>query len=457
VRESLAIAEYLSGLRYEDIPDKAVATCKRSLLDGLGAIIAATTLAPECQPFVSMALSAGGKEESTIVGFDARCPSFMAAFANGSFSHALDFEDTHDAALVHPNAASIPAAFAVGEALEGVGGKELVTALVAGSDITSRMGLALKRDPIEFGWYMPPILHSFGATAAAGKLLGLTPKQFLDAFSLTLCQSGCSAELTRSPGAVVRAVRDAFSAKTGVVSAFLAEAGVQGFEQPLEGHAGLFRLYGRDGYDLSPLTAGLGHTFEGANVSFKPWPCCRGTHPFLEATLDLARESEIRAEHIESVKLTLSSSPLQRVLCEPLEERRRPGTPIEAKFSIPFVVAAVLVHGEVRLRHFSRQSLEDKRVLRVGKMLAIEVDENLPDGGGVVEVRARGKVFKKATPEYAYGHPENPVSMADLMEKFDDCLSHSRKRISQEARAEVIEAILDLENQGDMGFITEYL
>lgn len=457
MKESLVIAEYLSGLRYEDIPANAVERSKRSLLDGLGVIIAATSLAPECQPFVSMALSAGGKEESTVVGFDARRPSFMAAFANGSMSHALDFEDTHDAALVHPNAACIPAALAVGEALGGVSGKELLTALVAGSDITSRLGLALKKDPIEFGWYMPPVLNAFGATAAAGKLLKLTPNQFLDAFSLTLCQATCSAELTHSPKTVVRAVRDAFSAKAGVVSALLAEMGVAGFEQPLEGQAGLFRLYARGECDLSALTTGLGRSFEGANVSYKPWPCCRGTHPFLEAALDLVRKSEVRAEDIDSIKLTLSASPLQRVLCEPLEERRRPGTPIEAKFSIPFVVATVLLHGQVRLRHFSIQALEDQQTLKMAQRVAVEVDEALPEGRGAVEVRARGKLFKKGNPVYAYGHPENPVSLMDLIEKFRDCLSHSRKRISEQAREAIIEAILDLENRADIRCVTEYL
>jgi len=139
MKESLLIAEYLSGLRYEDITDKAVEMSKRSLLDGLGVIIAATTLAQECRPFVSMALSAGGKEESTVIGFGLKRPSFMAAFANAAMSHALDFEDTYDEALVHPNAASIPAALAVGEALGGVRGKEFITALVAGSDVTSRL------------------------------------------------------------------------------------------------------------------------------------------------------------------------------------------------------------------------------------------------------------------------------------------------------------------------------
>lgn len=453
----MVVAEYLSGLRYEDIPENVVGMSKRSLLDGLGVIIAATSLARECHPFVSIALSAGGEEESTVIGFGAKRPSFMAAFANGSMSHALDFEDTHDEALVHPNAASIPAALAIGEALGDVTGKELITALVAGSDITSRLGLALKRDPIEFGWYMPPILNAFGATAAAGKLLKLAPDQFVDAFSLTLCQATCSAELTHSPKTVVRAVRDAFSAKAGVISALLASRGVAGFEQPMEGQAGLFRLYVRDEYDLSVLTTGLGQTFEGAKASFKPWPCCRGTHPFLEAAIKLLERSRVEGREMEKIVVKISSMPSQRALCEPLERKRRPKTSIDAKFSIPFVVATALVHGDVRLRHFSREALQEERTLKLAERVIIEVDKGLAGGSGVVELRARGKAFKEQTPQFAYGHPESPMGMEDVIKKFIDCAGYCRKRIAREAQEKIIETILDMENQNGVGGITKYL
>jgi len=319
------------------------------------------------------------------------------------------------------------------------------------------LGLALKRDPIEFGWYMPPILNAFGATAAAGKLLKLNAKQFLDAFSLALCQATCSAELTRNPKTVVRAVRDAFSAKTGVVSALLAEMGVRGFEHPFEGQAGLFRLYARDEYDPSLLTNGLGRTFEGANVSFKPWPCCRGTHPFLEAAIKFLEGGQVEGWEVEKIVVTISSSPSQRVLCEPLERKRRPKTTIDAKFSIPFVLATALVHGDVRLRHFSCEALEDKRVLSLADRVVIEVDKGLPAGKGILEFRSGGRIIKEQTPDFVYGHPMNPMSLEEVIKKFTDCAGYSKRRISREAQERIIERILDLEEQDDIGVITRYL
>src|SRR4030042_2899329 len=113
----------------------------------------------------------------------------MGAFANGSMSHALYFEDSHDTALVHPAAAAIPAALAIAERIGNVSGKEFITALTLGTDLVARLGLALNENPVEYGWYMPPILQAFGAATAASKLMKLDMEQIRNVFSFTLCQT----------------------------------------------------------------------------------------------------------------------------------------------------------------------------------------------------------------------------------------------------------------------------
>src|SRR5512139_132187 len=195
MNESLTLAKHIVDTDDDDIPRKVAAVTKRSLLDAIGVALAAGKLGEGCKQFVTLAIQQGGKKESTILGFDAKAPACMAAFANGSMSHALDFEDSHDTALVHPNAAAIPAALAISESRGNVSGKELITALTLGSDLVSRLGLAVKENLVEYGWYMPPILEAFGATAASSKLLKLGMEQIRHAFSLTLCQATCSAEL----------------------------------------------------------------------------------------------------------------------------------------------------------------------------------------------------------------------------------------------------------------------
>src|SRR5690606_13607125 len=198
-----------------------------------------------------------------------------------------------------------------------------------------------------YGWYPPPIIAAFGATAAVGKLLKLDPSQLVDAFSLTLCQATCSAELKTSPHSDVRAIRDAFPAQVAVSSALLARKGVRGFDRPFEGTAGFFELYARGAYSPQALTEALGERFEIDRISFKPWPSCRGTHAFIEAAQRLARTYRIDPRSIRAVELV--GSRLNRMLAEPLAQKQRPATAIDAKFSLPFTVAVALRRGTVTL------------------------------------------------------------------------------------------------------------
>lgn len=287
MKESLTIAEHLAGLTYGAIPERAVDAAKRCFLDALAVTLAAGSLGDGCRAFIDLSIEAGGKPEGTIIGFGKKVPAHMAAFANGSMAHSMDFGDAHDRALVHPNTATMPAALAVAEALGGVTGKEFIRATAAGCDLVCRLGLACDLPQIQtYGWYPPPIFSTFGGVAAAGMLLGLTASQMLDAFCLAICQATCSAELTTNPNSVIRSIREAFSAKAGVLSARLAKGRVTGSPEPFEGKAGFFQLYARGDCDLTKMTDGLGQVFEGTNLSFKPWPSCRGTHSFIQAALE---------------------------------------------------------------------------------------------------------------------------------------------------------------------------
>jgi len=457
MRESLILAEHIARINYDDIPDNAVEVTKKSLLDGLGVMLAAGTLGEGCQQFIRLAIESGGKTESKVIGFDARLPASMAAFANGSMSHALDFEDTHDKAFVHPNAAVIPAALAIAESTGNVSGKEFITALALGSDIVCRLGLAINEDPIQYGWYMPPILSAFGATAAACKLLKLNPKQILDAFSLTLCQATCSAELTNNPHTIIRAIRDAFPAKAGVLSALLAKRNIAGYEQPLEGKSGLLELYARRQYNLSALTRGLGKTFEGANVSFKPWPSCRGTHSYIESALQLMKDHDFKPGDIKGIRLVTAPTPVNRVLCEPLHRKQNPKVAIDAKFSIPYVIAIAVVHGGVTLDHFTPGGLKNPEVLRIANKISYETDGTIKNNRGFLFIDNGQKIVSLKAPRFVYGHPRNPLSQQSLVEKFLDCASHSAKRISKNNLNAVAQLVLGLENIDDIGEFVKYL
>ncbi len=457
MNESFQLADHVAHSCYDDITRDAVAVTKRSILDAVGVTLAASTLGEGCQAFVELALAEEGKKCSIILGMDAKVSATMAAFANGAMAHALDFEDAHDVALVHPNAATVPAALAVAESVGGVSGKQFITAVALGSDLVCRLGLALNQDLLQYGWYMPPILGAFGATAAAGKLLQLSPEQVVDAFSLTLCQATCSGELTHSARSVVRSIRDAFSAKTGVISALLAQKGIRGFEQPIEGRAGLYSAYARGDYDPAKLTCDLGKTFEGKNVSFKPWPGCRGTHPYVDAALQLRRATLLCPDAIKSVHVVVS--PVNAMLCEPVAVKQNPVTAIDAKFSIPFVVATALVHGAVTLDHFTPEALADTVALDLARKFSFEVDARLTR-----DQAAQGELFIEtahgtlACPvDVAYGHPGNPIGEDELLAKFASCARYAAKPISPHDVNKTADVILNLEMVDDIRELTEYL
>lgn len=445
---SAALARFVATTRFEQLPHTTIEATKRCLLDALGVSMGATTLGEGVQPFVELARSQGGTPTSTVLGGAFKTSTVQAALVNGALAHALDFEDAHDAALVHPNAANVPAALAIAEAIGTVSGKQFITALAIGCDVVCRMGLALRVPLDDHGWYPPPILGAFGATATAAHLLGLNERQVLDAFSLTLCQATCSAEIKYNPHSLIRAVRDSFAAKTGVLSAELASRGISGFESPFEGKAGFFALFARNKYEPADLLRELGQRFEIDNVSFKPWPTCRGTHVYIESALEMARVHEFRSADIKQI--TAIGSRLNRMLAEPLDNKRSPSTAIDAKFSIPFAVATALALGDVQLAHFSPAALQNSDTLALAQRVEYRLDPN-DDGNPGAMTRGALNIITTDGQEFTrrlhspLGNPARPLSDTTLIEKFVACAAQYRTPLAASTARQMADDIFHLD------------
>ena len=444
---SRRIGEHVAHTRFEQLPREAVEAAKASLLDALGVSFGASGLGDGVQPFIDLALESGGRPEATILGVGAKAPMLMAALANGALAHALDFEDAHDEALLHPNAQIIPALLAIAEA-RGASGRAFLTALAVGCDLVCRLKLAALTDPADLGWYPPALLGAIGAAAAAAKLLGATPEGVVDALSLALGPAASSAEVKYSPHSHVRAVRDAFAAHAGLLAARLAHSGVRGFDRPIEGKAGLYALYGGGAFDEAALTADLGGRFEGAHVSFKPWPACRGTHAFIEMALALKAQHGFRPQDVDA--LTITGGPIQQMLFEPKAQRLAPRTAIDAKFSTPFTTALTLVHGEPGLDDYGPEQLADREVLALAARAncQIEPDGARPASWGRLEVRLKDGGAYAASVDYAFGHPSNPLGWERLVAKFEACVRYARQPPSPARVARMVDAIAGLDQAG---------
>jgi 2-methylcitrate dehydratase PrpD len=441
------LCEAIAAVRYEQLPARTRVATATALLDATGVMLAASGTSEEVEPFLNLgSVSAPGA--CTILGTGQTASAPMAAFVNGALAHALDFEDAFDIAPCHPNAALVPATLATAQHFGGVDGPTFLAAMAIGCDVTCRMALSLRRPMEAGGWYPPPILGAFGATAAAARIAGLDAAQTRSALSLALCQATAPGEIKYSQSTTIRAVREAFPAQAAVQAVLLAKGGVIGFEQPFEGRAGFFALYAGGEYDPSDLLDGLGECFHIDDLTFKPWPACRGTHAYIEAALQLRQRPDFDWRAVDRVEVTVGR--VQRMLVEPRDRKAAPETAIDAKFSIFFTAALALARGRVTLDDFDGASRGDPDVLTLtAKMVAIEDETVVTDAvGGRVVVRMRDGASLQADVPVPQGSPMRPMTRDALITKFIDCAGRARigARLAPPALAD---ALLDLENASD--------
>lgn len=444
---SAQVCEAIAGLDPAQLPAEAMEAARLALLDATGVMLAASGLSPETMPFRTLAAATGGP--CAVLGTATRTTAPMAALANGAMAHALDFEDAFDRAPGHPNASLVPALIALAQAEGPVDGRRFLAALALGCDLSCRLGLALRQPMEAGGWYPPPILAGLGAAVGAAKLLGLDAARTRDALSLMLCQSVMPGEIKHSEGTVIRAVREAFPAQGAVLSALLAREGVAGFEQPLEGRSGFYALYAGGHFAPEELLDGLGQHFHTTELTFKPWPSCRGTHPFIEMALALRDQATSDIVGIEA-----RIDDVQRMLTEPAARKQAPATLIDAKFSIPFCIALALVHGRVDLDSFSPAALTDPRLLAMAAQVSARVDPapgwQRGTGGALALVLADGRRIEEQCRQ-ALGCPERPLSREGLVAKFVDCAGRAAHPLSPAQAHELAERILTLEDCADVG------
>jgi len=456
------LADYVVRLIYEDLPSEVVEVTKTDILDTLGVAMAASTTTPSCREMAELVKEMGGKEESTVIAYGGRVPSYMAAFVNAALAHSLNYDDLYDAYDVHPGCILLPSALAVAERIGKVSGKEFITAYTLGIDVMGRLGRAafppvLLREWTLYGWFPPQIFGYFGATAVAGRLLGLNEGKMVSAFGLAYCQTAGNLELVYGGGAD-KGVYPSYPAQAGVLSALMAQRGVAGPRNSLEGRAGLFKVYFQGEYDSASLTADLGKSFEGVNLGFYAFPCCGLAHAYISTTLRMVDEHDVQPQDVEAI--TVFVGPKGQNLCEPLQIRRNPRNMTEAQFSLPFTIATAIAKGKPRINHFTSDGIKDPEILQLSNKVTWQSDPECDRQYGTglqkarVEIKLRGgKVVSCEQKGFRYGNPRNPISKGELVEKFRDCTSYSVKPLPKDSVEKVIEMVDKLEEVGDVSQI----
>ncbi len=416
-----AFAEWAQELRWDTLPERTRAGVRCELLDYLGAAIAGRAVAG-VPAWLKVLIDIDGRPDAAIIG-GPRAPAHLAALCNGYYGHVLEFDDTHDEAVLHAGSATIPAALAAaglrGVRCDTVSGSELCEAVLLGIELTCRMGVATRLNLVEGGWIYTALLGHFGATLAATALIDRRRAIIKHAFGIVYCMASGNHQSTRE-SATTKHVQPGFAASNALLAAQMAAAGLDGVQQPLSGEDGLNRVYLHGAFDSARAMAELGTQFEIDRLSFKPYPTCRLTHPAISAALRLRAMLGAAVNQVERLELVIGPQ-AHDVVARATPARLAPATRVAAQFSVHWAVAVTLVHGELTPRQLLEEIPPSPPVQALIARITCTTDTAAAqrDIGGCT-LRAHGAFGTREVREtHAKGHPDNPLSADELRAKFD--------------------------------------
>lgn len=406
------LARWALGLKLDDIPLAVRAAACRHALDALGCGLAARRFG-EAGPVLRVAEQLGGPAEATMIG-GSRTGATSAALANGALMHALDFDDTHAGSLVHATVAVLPAALAAAERT-GASGADLLVAVVAGIEVVTRLGAAVRHGFHARGFHATSVCGTFASALAAARLEGLDEDAAVSGLGIAGSFASGSLEFL-ADGSSTKQLHPGWAAHSGLVAARLAAAGATGPATILEGESGLYRSFlGRE-VDAEQLADGLGSRWETTRITIKPYPACQLSH----ASLDAARKLGIAAGEIARLHFRLPEESAA-VVCRPEAAKLHPRTAYEAKFSLHWCAAALLIDGALGAESFAPDRIQRPEVLA----LAARVDYDAYDpgrpaasAGGEVTATLRDGSTRRAKVPASRGGPDDPLDDAELLEKF---------------------------------------
>ena len=438
------LAQHVCRTGYADLPASAVESARRDIFDTFGCMLGGSG-SPGIGELFAVVSRWGGLPESRVLLRGVSVPAPQAALLNASMGHALDFDDTLDTGgSIHPGVSVLGAVLALCDSLGGVTGKELLLAVALGLDVSCRVALA---STVDRGWHRTAAMGVFGAAAAAGKLLRLTPEQMLAAFGIAYSHAAGNRQCILD-GALTKRMQAGQAASAGVFAAVLAQTGFTGARNIFDGRFGFFELYQPNGYDAAALLRDLGAAFRGEALSYKPYPCGRPLHAAIDAALSARAQLQIEnAGDIAAV--TIEADPAGHSdQFERGPAKRRPTQVVEAQFAQPFLMATALVHGKVGIVQVD--GLGDPAVLDLSDRIAGAAREGRKKGSlSITAMRGDGcSITVEATDPI--GSPKRPLTDAQFEAKFRDCARNAVQPLPGPSVDAVLSAIGRLETVADV-------
>jgi 2-methylcitrate dehydratase PrpD len=454
------VAGFVVATRREDIPADVAHLGKRSVLDGIGLALAgaASQTSHIARRYLS-ALGVAAEGGSTVVGSELRLPARFAAFANGISIHADDYDDTQLAVakdrvyglLTHPTAPALPPALALAER-DRRSGRDLMLAYQVGVEVECKVAEAIMPRHYQHGFHSTATCGAIGAAASAAKLLGLDRETTRRALSLGATQA---AGLRENFGTMTKPFHAGRAAESGVVAAELAALGFTASLNGLEADRGFFRAAG-GGYSSEMIDGQLGNpwTFTYPGVSIKPHPSGSLTHPGMSVMLDLIDRYDLRPERVERVAVGTNHNMPNALI------HHRPRNELQAKFSMEFCMAILLIERKAGLEQFTDDMVNRPDVQALLERVDFGVSAEAEVAGfdkmtTIIEIELDDGTVVKGAADFGKGSPANPMSDEELKEKFRQCAAWGGLDSTQAQR--VIDLVWRIETLDDVGELVQHL
>jgi 2-methylcitrate dehydratase PrpD len=429
------LARFVADARASDIPAGVRHEAKRALVNFFAAALGGCR-DQAIEISLSVLSPRAGAGTAALIGRRERAEALTAAFINAASGNVFDFDDTHVATVIHPTAPVAPALLALASERR-ISGAELLNAFVIGVEIECRLGNAVSPGHYRRGWHITATCGVFGAAAAAAKLLRLDARRTLWALGNASAQSG---GLVETLGSMAKSIGVGGAARNGLLAALFAERGFTGPDLPLEGPRGFIAVT-TGVSDPSPLTTGLGDSWELLRNTYKPYPCGVVLNPVIDAVLGLRERHHLQADLIRSV--TVTGHPLlgERT------DRPAPASGREAQVSAQHSVAVALLHGTAGIAQYTDSAVSNPLTLALRAKVSVQHDDTMAVGAARVDVYLHdGQAFAAAA-DHARGSLECPLTDDELEEKLVTLAAYGCPAIDA---APLADAIWSIESANDV-------
>jgi 2-methylcitrate dehydratase PrpD len=454
------LSDYVYNLKYDDLPKEVIEQVKHLTLQVLGASLAAYPTS-QAQKAIEISKTQGGKPESTIVGDGCKIPATEAAFVNGTMADILDWEDCSWTG--HPSAGSIPAALSVAEAKK-LSGREYISSVVAGYEVYQRIAMSVQPSLARIAKVKSWGLVSwqiYSAVVPAAKLLNLSADKISQALGVALYQTAipCNKHANPTIGkSDVYHYAHGFNARDGIFSAIIAESGIEGMYDALDGEDGYWAQVS-DQVDWEWLTRDLGKKYLIMETLFKHWPANMWIQGPLDALDFLVKENNIDLSDIKEITLSPTTD-----MTMTFDAKGYHGA-LDAQFSVPYCFAVYLLDHEPKASWFSEDKLNDKKVLEIASKVKgagptvtpfQQFHEFWKGSFPLISVKIllkNGKEYKKEL-RFPKGHPRNMMTVEELKDRF---VLQASSILEPDILYNLIENILNIENISDISEVTKLL